>query len=417
METEQPREAILKGDVATRSAAARDLARIGNFKDLPTLIELATTHKSSAIRLYTAAAAASILSRYRGLPGHSKLTRKQEDEVLQLVTGTDPGINPPLLMALSALKANKVVDRLGRMLRDPRNTVRAGAAAAVRRRVLSAAHFDPGYVQKSAASWFADRKMPADSLLELIKLVGEAGMHPLADEVRKASSAGRNHVAEAETALTRLAMRGRAESWTGIWQSDGLDVLEVNPEVRVPQWRAIADGVISGPGAEGELALQDDGTAIAGGKRWRMLWAPRQGEAESFHALQCEDGRTFYKLVGSSLIEGAQRLADALSAAPVGALAASIDSLEPGDDKNGDKGKYEPGAQLAQGILLWRAGDAQAAIDKLSGIKKAPAEAAYWLGVVQLDSGDAASGRASIEKFLKKAKKKHPLRAKAEGLL
>ena len=67
METVDPREGLSAKDVTTRTASARELARIGTWDDVPRLVQMATSEKSSAVRLWTAAAAADIAHRHSPL--------------------------------------------------------------------------------------------------------------------------------------------------------------------------------------------------------------------------------------------------------------------------------------------------------------------------------------------------------------
>src|SRR5690606_32336998 len=124
---------------------------------------------SPSVRLYTAAAAADIVCRMRGVNGRARLTRQQRELLQTWVKTFDPGINPSLLMLLSAVADQSAVDRLGRMLKDPRNGVRAGAATALRRMSLSVAAADDMLVPMAVDKLLASRKLPADAVLDLVK--------------------------------------------------------------------------------------------------------------------------------------------------------------------------------------------------------------------------------------------------------
>jgi len=261
--------------------------------------------------------------------------------------------------------------------------------------------------------------MPPDTLLELIRIVGEVGWNDLADRVRASATAGRPHVEASADALARLSIRSDAGAWNGLWLSDGLDVLEVNPEVRVPEWRAVYAGEIFGPSVSAEMAIGDDGVAEAGGVRWRMIWVPRQGETGTFHALQTDDGRTFYKLDGLALISAVSTLHESLAHAHPDCLKLAASSLEVEETEDAKSPKPIKGSFAARAILHWRAADAAGAIEILTEVtqgKKPRADDVYWLGVIQADAGDSGA-KATLKKYLKVAAKKAPNRSKAQELL
>src|SRR5688500_13732973 len=125
-ESTDPREALKSADVAVRAAAARELAANGKFGDVELLVELAKSDKSPSVRLYAAAAAADIATRSE--PGPAQRMR-----LVELFRTFDPGHNPSLLMVLAAVPDLAGVERLGRLMRDPRSDVRSGAITALRR--------------------------------------------------------------------------------------------------------------------------------------------------------------------------------------------------------------------------------------------------------------------------------------------
>src|SRR3712207_6547865 len=125
-ETPDPREGLKSPDVAVRTAAARELAASGKFADVEVLVELAKTDKSPSVRLSAAAAAADIATRSEPGPAQRK-------RLVELFRTFDPGHNPSLLMVLAAVPDAAGVERLGRLLRDPRQDVRNGAITALRR--------------------------------------------------------------------------------------------------------------------------------------------------------------------------------------------------------------------------------------------------------------------------------------------
>lgn len=401
-DTVDPRAALRDGDVSERASAARTLARTGGWLDLEELVRMAKEDPSASVRLYAAGAAADIALRARRA---GELGRDREAQVLDWVRAFDPDVNPSLLMLLSAVASGPALDRLGRMLRDPRNGVRAGAATALRRAALSAAS-DEVPLAQAAGALLANRKMPADALLELVKIVGEAGWDELTDAVRAASAAGRLHAPAAEEALQRLALRRDPGTWEGLWLSDGSDVYETGDERPVEDWLAVVDGCAWGrAGALGELEL-DRGRGRAGDLRLRIVWAPRAGAPEPSPALQ-GGGRTWYRADAKSLVACVEDLADDLSAPAASAALRELASLDGVQ------------AQRARAILAWRAGDLRRASELLEALLDAPkprADLFWYLARVRLDQGRREEAREALDRFLDQAGRRARHRKEAEEL-
>ncbi len=412
-ETEDPRAALADKSVAVRAAAARDLSRVGTFADLPPLVEMAIQGKSSALRLYAAAAAADILHRCRGLGDQPSLAPAQRKQVLQWARSYDPGRNPGLLMMLSAVPKEKAARaHLVRILRDPRNGVRAGAAVALRRMAISGAALGETGVRDAVAEGLADDRVPPDATLELIRIVGEVGWQDLRDAVRRAATHGRPHGEAAEEAEARLAARTTPEGWEGLYQTVGLDVFEAG-EPSAPRFRLVADGQV----AEGNelpvpFAIEEGQARIEGQEApARLIWASRIGQVADTAALQ-QGGQTWWRLADKDLVAAleAHHARFGPECAPLFAVATRwLGDLE---------GAAVP---RVRAILTWRGGDlegAEAQLEELIDSKKKPrADLYWWLGRVRADRGDDKGAREALTTFLDRAPKASPHGKEAKALL
>lgn len=409
METDDPRVALGAKDVTTRSAAARDLAKIGTWDDLPELVRMATEDKSSAVRLYTAAAAADIVNRHRGAAGQTAMTDEQRKQVRDWVKGLDPGHNTGIVMMLSALADKPALDQLGRMLRDPRNGVRAGATTALRRMALSAAGNDE-VVRDAVAGWLAGGKAPPDVVLELVRLIGETGWRGLDAELRNAAAAGRLHLAAAEEARARVEKRNDPATWQGVWASEGLDVLEVAAKPRKSAWVVVDDGAWLGQGGKSAAFALQDGVAKAGGKPVRLVWAPRVGEHEArLPALQ-RNGATYWRHEGKDLAAFVDEHVAAFTPADARAVSAIARWLEPIEGAP---------AQRARALALWKGGDPEgglAVLEELVAGKKPRTDVYWWIGRINADLDRKEPAIAALDQFLDKAAKRADWRKEAEAL-
>ena len=403
-DSEDPRTALTNGDVTARAAAARELARIGTWKDLAVLVDMAKSDKSPSVRLYTAAAASDIVARKRGAAGQKKMTRKQADEVQDWVKSFDPGINPSLLMMLSAVADAASIKRLGLMLRDPRNGVRSGAATALRRMAVSSAAMGDEALAVAAGEWLRAKKLPPDSILELLRIAGQVGWTGLDAELRIAAGAGRNHVPAFDEVLQRQAARLDPTSWDGLWASDGADALCSPEREDIVAWVLVSDGKAwNKAGAMGDI--QVDGVAHIGGVVHRRIWCGRVGSPETFEAIQGA-GETFYRVDGKALAVAVDALYDELGEAAI-PVAGWLDEVD--------------GAAAVRGraVALWAGGDLQGSLEILDGLtsaKKPRNDLYYWQARVKADLKDAKGALEALDSFLLKAAKRAPYRQHAEEL-
>jgi len=410
-ETEDPRAALHGSSVSVRAAAARDLSRIGTVDDLPPLVDIAINERSSALRLYAAAAAADIVHRYRGLGDRPQLTESERAQVHRWVRSYDPGRNPGLLMMLSALADDEARTRLARMLRDPRNGVRAGAAMAIRRMAVSATAIGDTATPVLVGDCLRDARIPPDVILELIKMTGELGWQPLREQIRAAGGQGRLHREAAQEALRRLDARLGGEAWTGFWRSFGLDVFEVGKEDEDPNWRILVDETLTDPEGTAGFTLADGLLHIEGDDRpVRMVWAARLGSAEQLTPAIQQGDCTWWRLEGREFLNTLERFTDSFTPRARAGLEAVVVWLAEVEG---------PMAARIRGILAFQAGNleqAAALLDELASGKKPRADVYFWLARVRVDQDRKKEAAKLLDDFLEKAGKKARWRSEAEAL-
>ncbi len=396
METDDPRAALASPDVATQTAAARDLARMGELADLQALLERVRTSKSPSVRLYAAAAAAEILARHRGLYGHPTWADADREGILRDIAAVDPGATPSILLCYAPFSTPEVLRRLGRMLRDPRQAVRAGVTTALRRMALSGASMDDDALPAFVGALLEQRRLAPDARVDLVRLVGEAGWHRLRPVIEAQSRTPGPVQDAAHLALDRLAMRERPEAWEGIWVDEERDVLQL-AEPRDGPWLVLGD------------VQPTDGELTIDGARARRIWAPRLGEEGSFEALQ-HRGRTYWRLAGDRLVgfieERQHSLADHADAVPW--MLAQLDE------------RGNAAATRSAILLCVRTGRFEEALQRLERplSTRRPRNDLHFLhGLAALGLGRREEGRAALARYLKKARKKEAWRTEAEALL
>lgn len=408
METDDPRAALQAPDLARRSAGARDLARVGTWDDLALLAKLAVEDKSPAVRLYTAASGADILARHRGAAGQTALTAEQKEQVHAWVRAADPQKSPGLLMWLSAVADRAAIDRLGRHLtKSADNGVRAAAAMALRRMALSAGPLDEAYLQESVRKWLVG-KVPPDVPLEVVRIAGELGWEGFDELISNAGMGTKAQVAVAAEARRQLELRSSLAGWEGVWECDGLDVIEVRDDAEPLGWAAIADGRWWRDGASTPIVTAGTRATIDGNSL-RMVFAPRVGAPDARMAAVQLDGQTWWKRDGKALAEWVE---------------ANIDGLEPGSSVLLAIGRWleaQEGvvAARARALVLWKGGDPKGArqiLDDLIATKKPRADVWLILGKVCAELKDKPAARAALDEFLDKAPKKGDGRKEAEAL-
>lgn len=385
-------DGLTSSDVQERTAAVRALGARGDFADFGRLVELAKSDRSPSVRLTAAGVAGDLAVRARRTAGE----RRQILDALRVV---DPGTNPPLVLVLAAVRDDAGLDRLGRLLRDPRSDVRMAAATAVRRMAnLDQGEVDlPGHV----GSWLSEGRYPADALAELVRLAGECGW-PLEDEIRTAAARGRAPAEAAVQALEWLAARRDPTSWAGMWMTTDEDPVS---------WLFVEDAVAWGAeGRLGPLRVAEGVGTVPGRGPLRRVWATRTTIEGTMEAITC-DGRTLWRHKGPQLTRAVDDLYPLLPVLPDVArgLAAWMKDLE------------GLGAMRARATALWKCGQLQEAEKVIANLlhgEKKPNPQVLWLrGAVQAGLGEVAAAKATLQQALDNGPKKAAWRPEAEALL
>jgi hypothetical protein len=381
-------------DVTERAAAVRALAERGGLEDALRLVEVALADRSPSVRLHAAGAAAEIAQRTRP-------DRQGQAQILERIGRMDPGFNPSLLLLFADAADAGGVERIGRLLRDPRSDVRSGAVAALKR-LVQRGH--PG-AEEAVRGWLADGRHPADTVGEMVRMASEAGWVNMDEVFRQAAGRGRAAAVAVDEALTWSVSRRDPLSWTGLWAELDED------EVRVVDWLYLEGGQAWGP--EGKLGpLQvDEGLGRIEGRpplvRVRLGRAVEDGPEEAFAFAE----RRLWRLTPKLLARRVDALEPILQAFPPIALGVARELL-PLEGAN---------AIRARILALWRGGalrDADRALTSLTtGDRKLKPELQWIQANVKMGLGEVPAAREALQAALKAAPKKAPWREAAEALL
>lgn len=397
-ETVDPRQALRSDDVAVRAAGARDLAGSGTFADALVLIELAKADKSPSVRLYAAAGAADIVMR----EGLDSVGRRA---VVDAVRSFDPGRNPALLMVMAAVPDAEGIDRLGRLMRDPRSDVRGGATAALKR--MAGTPDADRLLAEAVRGWLVGGKHPADAVAELVRLTSEAGWPGMDEAIRGAAGKGRAAAVAVQDAMDWMVARRDPGSWVGLWAAtdderivDWLYLEKVGP---TPQaWGP--DGVL------GVLTVDDGVGSVAGRPPLLRVRGGRPTDDGPSEALRVGE-RMLWRHTGRVLVKLVEMLDEVLRTCPPAALGVARD-LAPLEGAS---------AVRARAIALWRGGalkEAEQVLDQIVAGDKKPRPEIQWLvGNVKLGLGDLDSAREALRICVQLAPKKANWKAEAEAIL
>jgi hypothetical protein len=394
-ETEDPRAALRSDDVAIRTAGARDLATRGSLDDGMVLLDLAIGDRSPSVRLYAAAAAAEILLR-------SEPARAEQVRILDRLKAFDPGYNPALLMVLAATPDADGIERLGRLLRDPRSDVRSGAQAALKR--LAVRSPDDPRVADAVRAWLLAGRHPPDAVAELVRLASESGWLGMDDAFHAAASRGRAAQVAVQEALDWSVSRRDPASWVGLW-------VAVDDDQNVLDWLYLESGRAWGP--EGELgALRvEDGVGTVAGRgplvRVRLGRSTEDGPSEAIR----QSERSLWRQTPKMLAKRTDSLEPILVACAPAALGVARE-LAPLEGAGAVRGRI---------LALWRAGalsEAEHVLDAIAASEKKLKPDLQWLCAnVKLGLGDLDSAREQLRGCLKTGPKKAVWRDEAEALL
>lgn len=398
-----------KGSVSERAAVARELALDGEWKDMERLIDVGWGEKSTGVRLYAAAAAADIAGRRRGAYGQKSLDDIQRAQLVKWAFGNDPGANPSMLMLASSADVSVVIPRLGRILRDPRADVRLGAVTAFRRMVLSAVGPDSDLIAETVDAWLGDTRVPMDTRMDLIKLVGEAGLMAMRPYLVRLDATTEQLARVRLTALDRLDARADLATWTGIWRSDGLDVYELAREGRTDDIAVLGEKSWSGPKGSRGFKLSG-GAGTVGRTRARLVWAVPMGTHEPAMAMHIGD-RTWWKLDGASLVSVLDTRSSSLDNLAADATALLRDAAERVE------GAAKPRAIAIAAVLSGQFADAIEVLNAPLDRKRPRVDLYFWRARAHAGAGDGAAAKADLEVFLERAKADAPHRPAAEALM
>jgi hypothetical protein len=402
-ETADPVLALKAKDIPTRAAGARDLSRSGTPEHIPLLVDRAQHDLSPAVRLVSASAAADILSRCRVPPRSELLDVDARRALLELFRGMDPGVNAGLFPMLGALGLREEgLKRIATGLRDPRASVRLGAAVGLMRLCVSAAVAGDGELEAAVVALFADSRLKPDALAELSRVCAAVGYRTARPAILSLDLGGLHGEMVAAAAD---AMDGHAEPLAGVFFSDGLDCGEVNPGERQPIVVLTVDqGRQWSRGRDGWNVNRLDEREV------RRMFVRRVGEAEAGPAFQ-HNGVTWYALVGDALVDAFDSVVD-------------VARLEP--SKTPSKRRAEGTRDLEQvllpllpvgapalrlrAILLAEAGELEASrdllIEALEVKRKVPPDTQVLLAMMLDALGDTDGAMVAYAAALSKVKSK-----------
>lgn len=395
-ETDDPRKALASDDVTVRTAGARDLKASGTFEDVEPLLAMAKADKNPSARLYAAASAAEIVIR-------SELSDGQRRWLLDELVNYDPANNPSLSMVLAGIMDPEGLERLGRLMRDPRSDVRAGACTALR---MMSKHPKAEVVLPDAVRrWLLAGKHPDDATAELVRLASEAGFSSMDEALTKAAKRGRAAALAVQEALDWLVSRRDPTSWAGMWLSLGDDAT-------VTDWLWLERGSVWGEsGLLGELTVSDGVGSVQSIPPLHRIRLGRASDEGLTEAIRIGD-RTLWHHAGRALVKLIDELDTAVLRSCVPAalgIAKEIASLEGAS------------ATRARVIALWRGGalrEAEAVLDSaIAGEKRIKPEIQWLIANVKLGLGEIDTARDMLRDCLQGAPKKAAWRGEAEVLL
>lgn len=392
-ETVDPRQALDSDDVAVRTAGARDLAAVGAVDDAFRLIEMAKSDKSPSVRLYAAAAAADIVYRVG-------LDADQRRRCVEAVQSFDPGRNPSLLMVFAAVVDRTGIDRLGRLMRDPRSDVRAGAFAAVKR--MSRLPGAEAVLPAAVSAWLLAGKHPSDAVADLVRLTSEVGWTGMDDAIRAAASSGRAAASAVQEATDWMIARNDPASWVGLWAAESDD--------RITDWLYLERGHVWGPGGDvGPLTVTDGVGAVPG---MPPVYRVRTGRTDDGPSEALKVGEVLlHRLPAREIVRLVEQFHEAFRSVPTVALGVAR-VLQPLEGAS---------AVRARATALWLGGalrEAETLLDTIvAGEKRVKADVSWLVANVKLGLGDLDSARDALRACLDNAPKKAGFRPEAEALL
>lgn len=395
-ETDDPRKALQSDDVAIRTAAARELGSVGAFGDVELLLQMAKGDKSPSVRLYAAGSAAEILLRISP-------TAEQRKIVLAAMSNYDPANNPSLPLVLAGVIDEDGIERLGRLMRDPRSDVRAGAFMALRRMSQQAAAV--ALLSDAIRRWLLAGKHPDDATSELVRLASEAGFPGMDEALSAAARRGRASAIAVQEALDWLLSRRDPASWVGLW-------LMFDERGETLDWLWFERGRVYGREGElGELTVGDGVGTVQGRPEIQRMKLGKPDEAGLSEAMRVGE-RTLWRHSGRALVKVIDAIDEPVlkicAPAAIG-VAREIATLEGAT------------AVRARVMSLWRGGalkEAEAVLaSAVAGEKRIKPEIQWLIANVKLGLGELDTAKEALVSCLQSAPKKAAFRPEAEALL
>ncbi len=395
-ETADPIKALDEKSIGTRSAACRDLSRMGTLAHLPRIAIAAAADPSPAVRLGAAAAASDILSRHRR-SGHRRLRPDEVQAVVERFRKVDPALNPGVFSIFACLDLAAGLSRIRIALRDPRGEVRMGAAVGLMRLCISAARNGDTQLEADVVSILADKRHRPDATAEVARVCMASG-YLTALPVLERLDLGGVHQETVDEAIRHLS----SPIPDGWWASDGRDAGEVTDTPESPPESLATVG-----GAGFRLEGKEWASVDLHTQPVRFLFYRRVGAQAPAPALQV--GETTYQLATND------------------ELTAAIDTLVPpeaadwphagfsGPHREAVVGAIRPllddsaAGLRASGLLLGAIGDFGGAAEALAAAlehKKATPDTRYLLGLARYAAHDKAGAIEAWTETVERAKRK-----------
>ena len=403
-ETPDPLAALQDKELTVRTAACRDLSKIGLIPAIRPLADMARADKSPAVRLGAAAAVADILSRYRLGPARAGLPEAERKALLNVLATVDPGQNSGMFMMLASLDTDEAARRIRLGLRDPRGEVRVGAGVGLLRLCCSASRGADVVLEAEIVGMFADPKLRPDAVVEVARAAVAAGYRSALPAMERIDFEGAHQ--DSINGLISV-MQGFDQAPTGVWISDGRDAGEVNPAPPRPQALLVV-----GEGEAVMLRKGDDWLPLPGfGQRAaRRMYFRRPGAAAAAPALQVGE-HTFAPATGEAVATALLALFPE--------LAVHLDEASPWATAGADMAARllapalpeSAAGLLALGRLQVDAGQpelAEITLGRAAEAKKAGPDPLVLLGLLHEQRGEAAAAAVAYAAAIERGKKKDP---------
>lgn len=387
-ETADPIEALNAKDLASRAAAARDLAQSGSLEQLPRLVQMCIKDSSQGVRLHCAGAVADILSRHRA---PDALGQAEREALWAPIVGVDPGFNVALFQVAAEIGTAAALQRILGGLRDPRVDVRMGACVGLLRYAAQGQYNGNRELEASIVATLGDNRIKPDTRLETVRICCNLGYQTVLEAAEKlATQLNPRQAEQLEELLAQLRAPIGPE---GVWVEAGKDAGALVPRARRGAAAACWKGRMWTEGG-----WQPEAPV-------RRMVLKEVGEESAGPVLQVGN-RSWVPAEAEEVVE----LADRVVAAQDPQLRNELLPLWP-DSAAGRRARGS--MALADG----KVDEAIALFTEALDLKKVPVDCSYWLAEALRRAGRAAEARPHLERFVAKAPKKSPVLADARKRL